>query len=122
VTRELTIAANGVRALMDFAVSKGADRALLASRSGITPTDLENADGRIPFSRYVALMKAGQELLNDPALALHFGETVDANEVSIGCAIGGFETLDDAIGPPGLLKERPPAGVGHRRRVVHLPM
>jgi AraC-like DNA-binding protein len=97
MTRELTIGANGARALMAFVVSKGADRGVLASRSRITPADLANPDGRVLFSRYVALMKAGQELLNDPALALHFGEMVDTSEVSIGCAIGGFETIDDAF-------------------------
>ena len=79
---ELTVAASGVRALMAFAVSKGADRFVLGQRSGIGPRDIENLDNRIPFSKYVALMKVAQELCSDPALALHFGESVDSSDIS----------------------------------------
>ena len=87
--RELTVAAGAVRALMDLAISKGASRTTLAERSRIDCADLEDGDNRIPFSRYVALMRAGQELTNDPALALHFGEMAEASEVSIAHAVGG---------------------------------
>lgn len=79
---ELTIAASGVRALLELAVSKGASRRVLSERSGIDLTELEDRENRIPFVKYVALMKAAQELCNDPALALHFGETVDLSEIS----------------------------------------
>src|SRR5437868_6577022 len=85
---ELTIAASGVRALLEMAVAKGASRHAMLERSGIEASDLENGDNRIPFSRYVALMKAGQELCNDPALALHFGESVDPTEISFTNSIG----------------------------------
>ena len=97
MARELTVAASGARALMDLAVSRGADRKALAARSGIALADLAKPDSRVPFGRFVALMRAGQGLLNDPALALHFGETVDVSELSIGCAIGGFDTIDGAF-------------------------
>ena len=50
--RELTVAASVVRALMELAVSKGASRAALAERSRIACAELEDADNRIPFSRY----------------------------------------------------------------------
>jgi len=59
---------------MDLAVSKGASRKSLCDRSGIDPEQLQDKDNSIAFSNYVALMRAGQELCNDPALALHFGE------------------------------------------------
>src|SRR5437868_7128079 len=95
--RELTVASGLVRALMDLAVSKGADRTTLAERSRIDCMDLEDADRRIPFSRYVALMRAGQELCEDPALALHFGEEVDASEISIAHAVGGAANFGDAV-------------------------
>jgi AraC-like DNA-binding protein len=85
---ELTIATSGVRALLDLAVARGANRRALVERSRIDPKDLEDRDNRIPFSKYVALMKAGQELCNDPALALHFGETVDPREISFTHEIG----------------------------------
>lgn len=95
--RELTVAAGAVRALMELAVSRGASRTALAERSRIACTDLEDADNRIPFSKYVALMHAGQELSNDPALALHFGEEVESSEISIAHAMGGAANLGEAV-------------------------
>lgn len=95
--RELTMAASAVRALMEVAASKGASRKSLSERSRITHADLEDPDSRVLFSKYVALMRAGQELCNDPALALHFGEAVDASEFSMAHMVGGAETMADAI-------------------------
>ena len=85
---ELTMAASGVRALFDVAVSRGASRRALTERSLIEPAELEDPDNRVPFSKYVALMRAGQELCNDPALALHFGEAIDVTEISFTHQIG----------------------------------
>lgn len=85
---ELTVAASGVRALMDLAVSRGANAKDLSARSGIDPADLQDRDNRIAFDKYVALMRAAQKLCNDPALALHFGECVDSSEISFTHQIG----------------------------------
>ena len=79
----LTVAAGLARGLIELAVAKGASQAALAERSGIAPEDLEDQDNRIPFAKYVALMRAGKELCNDPALALHYGETNDLSHISI---------------------------------------
>jgi AraC-like DNA-binding protein len=68
---------------MELAVSRGARREELTQRSGIAPADLHNQDTRIPFSKYAALMRAGKELCNDPALALHFAEATDLSEMSV---------------------------------------
>jgi AraC-like DNA-binding protein len=95
--RELTIAASAVRALMELEVTKGASRATLLERSQIDHADLDDPDKRVPFSKYVALMRAGQDLCNDPALALHFGETVDASQISMVHMVGGAENLGDAV-------------------------
>ncbi len=95
--RELTIAASAVRALMELAASKGASRTTLADRSRIARSDLRDPDNRVPFSKFVALMRAAQELCNDPALGLHFGEEVDASEISIVHMVGGAENIDDAV-------------------------
>src|ERR1700733_9501455 len=86
---ELTLAAGFARALMDLAESKGADRKVLAARSAIDPADLQNQDNRIPFAKYVALMRASKEMCNDPALALHFGEAFDPTELSVVGLLGG---------------------------------
>jgi AraC-like DNA-binding protein len=83
---------------MEMAVSKGASPAVLAERSGIDPADLENQDHRIRFASYIALMRAGKELCNDPALALHFGEAFDVAEMSIVGPLGGAcETMAEGI-------------------------
>jgi AraC-like DNA-binding protein len=96
--RELTIAAGPVRALTDFAVSRGASPKTLAKRAGIDPRDLRDRDQRIPFGKYVALMRAGQELCHDPALALHFGECVPIAEISLGCLVGAYsETMAEGL-------------------------
>jgi AraC-like DNA-binding protein len=80
---EPTVAAGFARALMELAVSRGAGHKALARRSGVSPEELRDADGRIPLAKYVALMRAAKELCRDPAFALHFGEEVDLSEVSV---------------------------------------
>jgi AraC-like DNA-binding protein len=85
---ELTVAASFVRGLMELAVSKGARREELAERSRIEPADLQDLESRIPFAKYVALMRASKDLCDDPALALHFGEAIDLSEMSIIGMIG----------------------------------
>lgn len=95
---EHTIAAGNARALMDLAVAKGASREALAARAGIDPAELQEQDNRIPFAKYVALMRAGKELCQDPALALHFGEAVDFAEISVVGLIGrASETMLDGF-------------------------
>src|ERR1044071_8081163 len=86
--REPTVAAGAVSALMEFAISRGASRETLTARCHIDSSDLRDRDQRIPFSKYVALMRTGQELCRDPALALHFGESVPVSEISLSCQVG----------------------------------
>src|SRR5918997_535470 len=95
---ELTIAAGSARALMDLAVAKGASREVLVERSGIDPLELQEQDKRVPFAKYVALMRAGKELCDDPALALHYGEAVDFAEISVVGLIGrASETMTEGF-------------------------
>jgi len=84
--------------LIELAVSEGASHKALVDRSGIDPATLHDQDSRIPFANYVALMRAGQELCNDPALALHYGETNDLSQISIVGLIGqASATMLDAF-------------------------
>src|SRR5258707_12663189 len=78
-----TLAAGYPKALLDFAVSRGADRQMLIERSRICPDDLEDQDNRIPLANYMALLKAGIELCNEPALSLLFGEAVKLRDISL---------------------------------------
>jgi AraC-like DNA-binding protein len=95
---EFTIAAGTVRALIDLAVAKGASRKTLTERSEIDPAKLQDQDNRVPFARYVALMRAGKELCQDPALALHFGEAFSFEKLSIVGLIGmASETMAEAF-------------------------
>ncbi|MFL6228935.1 MAG: AraC family transcriptional regulator [Pyrinomonadaceae bacterium] len=91
-----TIAAGYPKALLDFAVSRGADRQTLAARSQLRPEDLNDQDHRIPLANYLALMKAGIELTGEPALALLFGEAVMLPDISIVGLIGmTVETVEE---------------------------
>ena len=95
---EPTVAAGLARGLLRFAVTKGADETALIARAGIDPEALSDQDNRIPFAKYIALMRVGQELCRDPALALHFAESVDLSEFSILGLIGrASETMLDAF-------------------------
>jgi AraC-like DNA-binding protein len=95
---ELTVAAGLARGLIEVAISRGATEAALLARAGIAADDLLDQDNRIPLSRYIALMRAGKELCNDPALGLHFGETNDLAKVSVVGLLGdASETVLEAI-------------------------
>ena len=78
-----TIAAGYPKALLSFAVSKGADRQALLDRSGFSAEDLEHPDNRVAVENYVALLKAGAELTGAPALSLEFGKAVRMQDISI---------------------------------------
>lgn len=80
---EPTIAAGYPKALLVYAVSRGADRQTLLQRSGLASPDLSEPDARIPLSHYVALFEAASALCDAPALALQFGEAVRMQDISI---------------------------------------
>jgi AraC-like DNA-binding protein len=95
---EETVAASFARALRDLAVSSGAEPAELDRRSGIDADRLIDADARIPLEQYKALMRSGQELSGDLALALHFGEAAELSELSIVGLMGeAFESFGEAF-------------------------
>jgi AraC-like DNA-binding protein len=78
-----TISAGYPKAFLDFAVSRGADRSTLIARSHVQADELLNQDNRIPLANYLAMLKAGIELCNEPALPLLFGEAVQLQDISI---------------------------------------
>jgi AraC-like DNA-binding protein len=95
---KLTVGAGFARGLMALCVSKGAGAEALAAASGIDAAALHDQDQRIPFAQYVALMRAGQKLTGDPALALHYGEIIDFADISIvGLICDAAETMLDAL-------------------------
>ncbi len=91
-----TIAAGYPKALADFAIAQGADRAALLRRAGIAAAEIEEPDSRIALSRYMALFEAAAALCGDPAIALKFGEAVRMQEISIvGLICEAAETAAD---------------------------
>jgi AraC-like DNA-binding protein len=96
--RERTVSAALASGLVAFAAERGADRAALLAQSGIGAERLADRDTRIPFDRYVALMRAAAALSGDPAFALHFGEAIDLSDISVVGLIGeASETMPDAL-------------------------
>lgn len=92
-----TVAAGYPKALLEFAVARGADRHSLLERSGLRVDDLQDQDNRVPLGAYLALQVASVELCNEPALALLFGETVSMPEITILGLIGGAaESIGEA--------------------------
>src|SRR6185312_3696515 len=86
--RRPSVAAGFARGLMQLAARKGADPARLAKQVGLDPAVLEDQDARIPLETYVALTHAAQKETGDPALALHFGEAFEIDELTIVGLIG----------------------------------
>lgn len=80
---EPTVGAGYVRALLDFAVERGADRATLYEASQIPPDLLVDQDNRVSISGYMALIQAASEQCGDPALALEFGAESDFRSFSV---------------------------------------
>lgn len=85
---EHTVGAGFVRGLLEFAVHQGADPRALADRAGLDLTLLADEDARLPFSAYVALMRAAKAITGDPALSLHYGADVNVADFSIVGLIG----------------------------------
>ena len=80
---EPTIATGFAEAFLQFAVSRGANRQTLIEQSGLPPAHLSERDNRLPLTTYLALLKAGIKLCNEPALALLFGAEVSLSDISI---------------------------------------
>jgi AraC-like DNA-binding protein len=93
-----TVGAGYARSLLEFAISKGASGPALLAAAGIAPDALDDADDRLPFSAYMALMRAAKAACNDPALALHFGAELALSDISIVGLIGeASATMGDAL-------------------------
>lgn len=92
------VSAGLIRGLVDYAVSRGADRAALVAASGIDLSRLDDPDARFAFASYEALMRAAKVMCGDAAFALHYGASVDMAEISIvGLIMNASETMADAF-------------------------
>lgn len=80
---EPTVSAGYAKALLEFAIAHGAAEARLLTRANIRGDDLIDQDNRVPFARYVALMRAAKDETGNPALALEFGADSDLRKFSV---------------------------------------
>ena len=96
-----TIAAGYPKAFLEFAISRGADRATLLERSHLRLDDLKDPERRTSLTTYIGLMEAGIELCNEPALALLFGEAVRLQDISIVGFLG--DTVSDIASGPAMI-------------------
>lgn len=95
---QATVSGGFFKALLEFAVSLGADRAALLARTGVTESDFTNQDARIPLDRYKALYRVGQEMTGEPALALKFPEATRFEQISIvGLICQAADTMGGAL-------------------------
>src|SRR5947207_10420616 len=92
---EPTIATGFARAFLEFAIARGADREALIERSRQRPENLTEPDNRIALATYLALMEAGIELCDEPALALLFGAEVSLSDISILGLVGHAATAEE---------------------------
>jgi len=93
---EPTIAAGFVKAFLDFAVSRGVDRRELVGRAHIRVEEISGPDQRVSFASYMTLIENAIRICGEPALALHFGEAVRLQDISILGLVGHCETAEQA--------------------------
>lgn len=93
-----TVAAGLANGLLEFAVSQGVEEEALCAEAGLDPALLEDMDNRVPFARYVALMRAAKAATRDPALPLRFAQAIDMAEFSVvGLLANAAETMMDSF-------------------------
>ena len=98
VVAQASVSGGFFRALLDFAVSLGADRGALLTRTGMREADLADQDARIPLEAYKALYRAGQDLAGEPALALKFPAATRFEQMSIvGLICQSADTMGGAL-------------------------
>jgi AraC-like DNA-binding protein len=81
--RQPSVAAGLIVGLLDLAARRGADRQALMDAAGLDPATLRDPDARLPFARYVELMRTAEAATGDEGLALRFGAEIGMAEISI---------------------------------------
>lgn len=86
---------------LDYAVERGCSRPSLLRVAGLDAawfTGASHADRRVPLAGHLALVRQAALLLNDPAVALHWGEAVACAQISVVGAVGSASgTVADAF-------------------------
>lgn len=80
---EATVSAGYARSLLEFAIRNGANARAVLTAAEISEDALADADERLPFARYIALMRAAKAQTGNPALALEYGAADDLRKYSV---------------------------------------
>jgi AraC-like DNA-binding protein len=98
VARRPTVSATYVRGVLEFAVSRGVSSRPLLADAGIADADLTVDEMRLPLDCLIALMRAAATRCDDPAFALHFGDYVPCDQISLAAPMGqAASTVRDAM-------------------------
>lgn len=109
VSRGATVSSTYLQGVVEFAVTRGCTRSALLLRVGMSETQLNESDARHSAELLMALLRAGADLTNDPAFALHYGQYVPCEQVSLASPLGRAAsnvtealTLVNRYGPLGI--------------------
>lgn len=80
-----TVSARGLRGLLAYAASQGADVVSITSACGLELADLEDPELRVPRDRWARVWELVEAELGDPAIALHVAEAIP---------FGAFDVVD----------------------------
>ena len=87
-----TVSSTYLRAVVEFAATRGIVRRALLLHAGLNEADLAGDEMRHPIDRLITLLNAGAALGADPAFALHFGAHVPCEQVSLAAPLGRTAT------------------------------
>jgi AraC-like DNA-binding protein len=97
-TTRQSMAAGMAWGLIDFAASRGADRAVLLATADLSNSESAGPNARIPLATYAALLREATRQCGDPALAVRFAESTHFADLSIVGLIGyASATMRDAL-------------------------
>jgi len=95
---QATVSAGLASGLLAFAKAKGIEPGRLLLAAGLSPDDLTDHDARLPLEAYMRLTRAAQKMTGDPALSLHYAETMGMAELSVvGLIMEASATMGEAF-------------------------
>ncbi len=98
VARHPTVTSRYLNAILDFAGTLGFTRRALVQHAGLDAADLLDDDARHPIDALPRLLRSGMTLGADPAFALHFGQHVPCDQVSLAAPLGrSASTVTEAL-------------------------
>lgn len=93
-----TMAAGFAADFLNYAVSKGANRAALLARAGLTENDLAKQDGRVSIDAYYAIIGGAIEMTGDGALVMRHNIETKLEDISIvGQIVHSSDTLIHSV-------------------------